>query len=118
MLDSLQTSTLLSSSLTSSPTGNSSLANLFSSEEVTLATVTESLLNAHFNIEQPAATVAFSEELINFINDNLQGSEAEALLADIAAIEQLSNFGSNDNNSSVTSQLLDSNNSNILDLLI
>lgn len=116
MLDSLQVSTLLSSPSVSSSSG---LSGLFSNKETTLATVTEGLLNAHFNIEQPAATVAFSQELVSFISENLESGKADALLADIAAIEQLSSLGENDSNS-ITNQLLGSTNGSgkVLDLLI
>jgi hypothetical protein len=88
-----------------------------------LAAVTQSLLSSKIESNQPIDSVTFSQELQNYINENVEGPKAEKLLADIAALENLSQNESI--NSDPVGQLIGANSGknsneagNILDLLV
>ncbi|MDG1288032.1 MAG: hypothetical protein P8P30_10820 [Rickettsiales bacterium] len=116
MVSILQTSALLGSA--SSVLGNNEVPSIFNQQDATLATITTNLLNAEFNITQPAVTTSFSQELINFITDNLDEGAAESLLADIAAIDKFNGVVSESESSGSTAAAeLFGNQGNILDLL-
>ncbi len=119
MVSILQTTALFGSAV--STLGNSGQQSVFNQQDATLATITTDLLNAEFNIDQPAVTTSFSQELISFINDNLDENVAESLLADIAAIDNfngVSNESDNEGSEGLTAASeLFGNQGNILDLL-
>ena len=114
MLDNFQVSTLLGASTAN----QSAISPLFTqNSETTLATITQEVVGGAFGIEQVSDTVSLSDELVSYINENLESDQAEPLLADISAIEQLADLGNNDGVSSINSQLLGTGTGNILDLL-
>ena len=87
-----------------------------SSADVTLADVTTAVLQGKYNIQQPATTAVFSQELRNYISENVGGEKGEALLAKLDALERLTDEDSTSGSGSV-SQLLESQSGKVVDLL-
>lgn len=109
MVDSSQISLLLGGASRNAST----ISPLFSQND-TIATVTQSFLENKYNIEQPASTASFSDELKSFIANNVSEAKAEALLADLTALENFNGLGESEY--SPTTALLGDDNS-VLDLL-
>lgn len=94
MLVSSQVSSLLGTT-TSSTSLNTIVGGLLNPSSKDIGTATQNLLGLSYGLE-PASIISFTDDLKQFITENLDEEKAGKLLADLAAIEQLSTFGQDD----------------------